>query len=390
METDQRPCLSNDEKSSSSLKRGSCDEVGDDILRDAFFDHSRPLEESALEALLNTKFNTSFDDVEDTTSVSTAQWRPAYSETLSQQRSPSTMRMELSSLHEKHDALPPAQSSSPFASYRPAAQVTANYHILPSHAPSSNSFEQHSTLQQPNATSFDQSPTQISQSRYYSTSGPVAMPTMNDVYPDPPTQTHQFGYYSPSNASRQGTADLMDYENTIPEEEEAGETVNGEIADPCYAQLLYRCLRDAPDHTMALKDVYKWVRQYSQKARDSAGTGWQNSVRHNLSMNAVSFHESSSNVFFIEANLECRLLSASPPLLSTAQRRARSGVLPVKRSKTALSRPHAIAKTQSASRSAATFPLKSGSALVQRVDRRLAQRRHTKDTCKLVRLVCRT
>ena len=80
----------------------------------------------------------------------------------------------------------------------------------------------------------------------------------------------------------------MDYENAIPEEDEAGEAINGEIADPCYAQLLYRCLRDAPDHTMALKDVYKWVRQYSQKARDSAGTGWQNSVRHNLSMNAVS------------------------------------------------------------------------------------------------------
>jgi hypothetical protein len=88
----------------------------------------------------------------------------------------------------------------------------------------------------------------------------------------------------------------MDYENTIPEEDEGGEAINGEIADPCYAQLLYRCLRDAPDHTMALKDVYKWVRQYSQKARDSAGTGWQNSVRHNLSMNAVSSGEPSSGI----------------------------------------------------------------------------------------------
>ena len=152
-------------------------------------------------------------------------------------------------------------------------------------------------MHQPQAASLGQMSNHIDQSRYYSNSGPVAMPTMNDVYSDVPTSApvQHFGYYSPSNASRQGTADLMDYENTIHEEDEVGEGMNGEIADPCYAQLLYRCLRHAPDHTMALKDVYKWVRQYSQKARDSAGTGWQNSVRHNLSMNAVSSEGLSDN-----------------------------------------------------------------------------------------------
>lgn len=61
-----------------------------------------------------------------------------------------------------------------------------------------------------------------------------------------------------------------------------------ENSDPCYAQLLYRCLREAPEHTMALKDLYEWVREHSQKAKDSKNKGWQNSVRHNLSMNAVS------------------------------------------------------------------------------------------------------
>lgn len=75
----------------------------------------------------------------------------------------------------------------------------------------------------------------------------------------------------------------MNYENIIPEEDEAGGNI-----DPCYAQLLYKCLKEAPDHTMTLKNVYEWVRQHSKKARESSGTGWQNSVRHNLSMNAVS------------------------------------------------------------------------------------------------------
>ncbi|KAF2723508.1 winged helix DNA-binding domain-containing protein, partial [Polychaeton citri CBS 116435] len=56
-------------------------------------------------------------------------------------------------------------------------------------------------------------------------------------------------------------------------------------SDPCYAQLLYRCLKEAPDRTMTLKDVYDWVAQNSKKASDPSNRGWQNSVRHNLSMN---------------------------------------------------------------------------------------------------------
>ncbi|PIB03126.1 Fork-head transcriptional regulator 2 [Cercospora beticola] len=60
-----------------------------------------------------------------------------------------------------------------------------------------------------------------------------------------------------------------------------------ESADPCYAQLLYKCLVEAPDHTLSLRELYEWVAQHSQKARDPNNRGWQNSVRHNLSMNAA-------------------------------------------------------------------------------------------------------
>ena len=57
--------------------------------------------------------------------------------------------------------------------------------------------------------------------------------------------------------------------------------------DPCYAQLLYTCLKQADGHMMTLKDLYDWVATHSQKARDPKNRGWQNSVRHNLSMNHV-------------------------------------------------------------------------------------------------------
>jgi hypothetical protein len=300
METNRQACLSSGEKTTSSPRPEACDVVGDDILLDNFFDHSQPLDGNELETLLNTKFN-SLDDAVEQSANSIIHWRPAQPENHPQQRSPSRTKMEFSSPHEKYGALKPAQPDHPFTlsqlhSYGPSANVAPTYHNHPfaGHISPTSPYEQHNTMPQHYAASHGQMPTHTCQGHYYPTSSPVAMPTMNDGYS---TQPQHSGYYSPSNASRQGTADLMDYENTILEEDEAGETINGEIADPCYAQLLYRCLREAPDHTMTLKDVYKWVRQYSQKARDSAGTGWQNSVRHNLSMNAVSFRLSSTTVY---------------------------------------------------------------------------------------------
>lgn len=56
-----------------------------------------------------------------------------------------------------------------------------------------------------------------------------------------------------------------------------------------YAQLIYRALRGAPGHRMILKDIYKWVKDHSDRADDPTSTGWQNSIRHNLSMNKVRF-----------------------------------------------------------------------------------------------------
>ena len=61
----------------------------------------------------------------------------------------------------------------------------------------------------------------------------------------------------------------------------------GKQGEPPYAKLIYRALMDAPDHQMVLKDIYEWIAQNTDKARDPAFKGWQNSVRHNLSMNGV-------------------------------------------------------------------------------------------------------
>ena len=54
-----------------------------------------------------------------------------------------------------------------------------------------------------------------------------------------------------------------------------------------YAQLIYRALRSAPGHAMVLKEIYEWFEHNTDKAKNAGSKGWQNSIRHNLSMNGV-------------------------------------------------------------------------------------------------------
>lgn len=71
-----------------------------------------------------------------------------------------------------------------------------------------------------------------------------------------------------------------------PSEYEEEEEYNEGIYDKPYAQLIYEALIQAPGHRMLLRDIYDW---FIKNTRKSAGgtNGWQNSIRHNLSMNRV-------------------------------------------------------------------------------------------------------
>lgn len=77
------------------------------------------------------------------------------------------------------------------------------------------------------------------------------------------------------------TEDMM----TVVNYETDGEsTIKNE---PPYAKLIYQALMAAPRHRMVLRDIYNWIGANTDKAKDPAFKGWQNSVRHNLSMNGV-------------------------------------------------------------------------------------------------------
>lgn len=53
-----------------------------------------------------------------------------------------------------------------------------------------------------------------------------------------------------------------------------------------YAQLIYKAFMSTPNRAMTLQDIYQWFRENTEKGKSDT-KGWQNSIRHNLSMNHV-------------------------------------------------------------------------------------------------------
>lgn len=114
---------------------------------------------------------------------------------------------------------------------------------------------------------------------------------------------------SPNNNLMQLDTEYEDYPRPIPEDITAYSTPYGSSRsstpnegspllprdegvfdkDRPYAQLIFDALKQAPNHTMILRDIYDWFRKNTDKALDKDTKGWQNSIRHNLSMNGVSY-----------------------------------------------------------------------------------------------------
>lgn len=74
-----------------------------------------------------------------------------------------------------------------------------------------------------------------------------------------------------------------------------------------YSEVIWNCLKESPEYTCSLKDIYEYFTQHTdrdQLARQTAKgddkvykkerAGWQCSVRHNLSMNEVRAHHTGS------------------------------------------------------------------------------------------------
>ncbi|MDI1490146.1 MAG: hypothetical protein OHK93_001346 [Ramalina farinacea] len=96
---------------------------------------------------------------------------------------------------------------------------------------------------------------------------------------------------SPLEQNWSGYEEFMKEMNASPSTEQQNQLDDSDQAsqpdDTPYAQLIYQALMSVDDHQMILRDIYKWIAENTDKAIDPEFTGWQNSVRHNLSMNAA-------------------------------------------------------------------------------------------------------
>lgn len=66
-----------------------------------------------------------------------------------------------------------------------------------------------------------------------------------------------------------------------------GDTEEESNSDQPYSLLIYQALGSAKDRKMPLQEIYRWFEKNTEKGKDQTSKGWQNSIRHNLSMNAV-------------------------------------------------------------------------------------------------------
>ena len=111
---------------------------------------------------------------------------------------------------------------------------------------------------------------------------PYLQDHMLQSHPSNPYSSYPYAFQNMSN----GIADTRMFEAEADSSEETDGTDSAEKGDSTpYAQLIYAALMSAPNHRMILKDIYHWIEENTDKAKDPSFSGWQNSVRHNLSMN---------------------------------------------------------------------------------------------------------
>ncbi|KAK4173316.1 hypothetical protein QBC36DRAFT_59695 [Triangularia setosa] len=76
-----------------------------------------------------------------------------------------------------------------------------------------------------------------------------------------------------------------------------------------YAKLIYRAFMSKPNHAMTLQEIYQWFRDNTDKGKDDT-KGWQNSIRHNLSMNMA----------FTKRERKCSTASQTDPSSTTDEK----------------------------------------------------------------------
>lgn len=129
--------------------------------------------------------------------------------------------------------------------------------------------------------------------RWSSPSAPVFHPCLRTPHSDnvSNTITLRSSHQSPSRSLHSISPTNTTVTNLVGRDSSPRTSISEEdpIAEPPYSALIYDSLKDAPERKRTLQEIYEWFKTNTHKDKDPTSKGWQNSIRHNLSMNAVCF-----------------------------------------------------------------------------------------------------
>ena len=95
-------------------------------------------------------------------------------------------------------------------------------------------------------------------------------------------------YHSPQSLAASSPAMTAQTADRLSPRSSSGDNREERPGHPPYSVLIYQALKDAPGNKLPLQSIYSWFEANTDKGGDPNAKGWQNSIRHNLSMNAVS------------------------------------------------------------------------------------------------------
>lgn len=160
---------------------------------------------------------------------------------------------------------------------------------LSSHAPGRTAHNDLTSWQSPSAASsfpsqhhFRRSPAHLRPSQ-----GPRHSARESPITPQsPPISISSKQSSLPSCASMSPAPTASGADNTSPRLS-VGESDQEQNGGQPYSRLIWEALMSTEDKMLPLQGIYQWFEQNTDKGKNEELKGWQNSIRHNLSMNAV-------------------------------------------------------------------------------------------------------
>ncbi|KGO71900.1 Winged helix-turn-helix transcription repressor DNA-binding [Penicillium italicum] len=107
-------------------------------------------------------------------------------------------------------------------------------------------------------------------------------------HPDsPPSPLSEISsYHSPHSLAASSPAMTAQTGDRLSPRSSTGDNKEERPGHHPYSVLIYQALKDAPGNKLQLQSIYSWFEANTDKGGDPSAKGWQNSIRHNLSMNA--------------------------------------------------------------------------------------------------------